>query len=201
MRWPQGEAVTGSGVPDVELSLAQLPAGVTGRPVTDLLLSVSPTGAVEGCQVVSSSGSAKLDAVACSAGVQGADLQPPTGADGAAVAYLKALRVRFVVYPHYAAVRDPQPVADIYPEKAQRLGVTGFAILGCQAVHGLLQSCEIADETPKGAAFGLAALRLAKVVRLTLDEKGDVFVPFQFDLDQHKPAPPLWIAVHAMRFR
>jgi hypothetical protein len=197
VKWPQGVATVGAPYPDVELSLARLPAGVTGRPVADLVLSVSRTGGIDACDVVASTGSAALDSVACSSGVKAAKVGPATAPDSSAVPSVRSLRVRFVVYPHYGLnkrVDIPNP----YPQRAQLLGVTGFGVARCQAESdGLLKDCTVAEEGPKDAGFGAAAAKLVMMthMRVTPDQKGEVFVPVGFYIYPCPKWPESWVSV------
>lgn len=196
--WPQGLAAVGAAYPDVELSLARMPAGATGRPVADLVLAVDRTGAVGACEVVASTGSAALDSVACSSGVKAADIKAVTSKDGSPVPSIRALRVRFVVFPHYAVEKGGRSIQNVYPERAQKTGVTGFAVVRCEPdAEGVLKDCTVAEEGPPGAEFGLSAVRLVKdgQMRVTPDQQGEVFVPIGFYLNPCLKPPEMWVRV------
>lgn len=58
-------------------------------------------------------------------------------------------------------------MANAYPESALRREIGGAATLACQvAASGSVRDCTIADETPAGAGFGVAALKLARFFRM-----------------------------------
>jgi TonB family protein len=66
--------------------------------------------------------------------------------------------------PHPNWVRKPtgQDIADVYPARAQRDGVSGRAVMTCTLdQRGRLHDCGIVDETPPGYGFGSAELKLA----------------------------------------
>jgi protein TonB len=75
-----------------------------------------------------------------------------------------------------AVIRDPtwlsQPtpaeLARFYPPGALQDGVSGSARLQCQvSASGTLSGCEALDETPPGAGFAKAALRLSAFFRMS----------------------------------
>jgi hypothetical protein len=196
VKWPQGEAAVGAAYPDVELSLARMPAGVTGRPIADLVLSVNRTGGIDSCVVAASTGSAALDAAACSSGVKAANVGPVLTPVGAPAPSVRSLRVRFVVYPHYGNTK-PVDIPNLYPLRAQLLRITGFGVARCQAdSDGVLKGCTVAEEGPKDVGFGLAAAKLVMMthLRVTPDQKGEVFVPVGFDISPCAKWPESWIS-------
>jgi TonB family protein len=202
--WPQGVATVGAAYPDVELSLDRMPAGVTGRPIADLVLAVDRAGAVGACQVVGSTGSAALDSVACSTGVRAAGVKAVTSKDGSPQPSVRALRVRFVVLPHYGVNKPPRrEIANVYPDPAQRMGVTGFAVVRCEPdSDGVLKHCSVAEEGPPGAGFGRAGVNIIQVgqVRVTPDQQGEVFVPVGFYLKPCPKPPDKWFSVCGNRY-
>ncbi|HEY1927813.1 MAG TPA: hypothetical protein VGG92_10135 [Caulobacteraceae bacterium] len=201
--WPSGVATVDAAYPDIELSLERMPAGVTGRPVADLVLAVDRTGAVGTCQVVTSTGSAALDSVACSSGVKAADIKHVTSTDGSTAPSVQALRVRFVVYPHYGINKPRHDLPVLYPERALLSAIAGFGVARCQAdPHGLLKDCTVAEEGPPGAEFGLQAVRLIKTTQMqvTPDQQGEVFVPVGFYIAPCPPQPEGWVSVCVPHF-
>ena len=55
-------------------------------------------------------------------------------------------------------------MARYYPERAQRLGLSGYAQIRCVVnALGRMQSCTVVMETPQDNAFGQAALKLSRL--------------------------------------
>jgi hypothetical protein len=71
-------------------------------------------------------------------------------------------------------LRPSKPVKiepQIYPKRAQDLGITGAVVLECKAVENRFQNCRILREYPLGFGFGAAAQRTAALLELRpLDE-------------------------------
>ena len=61
-----------------------------------------------------------------------------------------------------------QDIANVYPPSAVEAGKSGAVLLECQvAARGSLEGCHVQVEDPVGLEFGLAALELAPLFRMT----------------------------------
>ena len=61
-----------------------------------------------------------------------------------------------------------QDIANVYPPTAVQAGKSGAVLLECQvAARGSLEGCHVQVEDPVGLEFGLAALELAPLFRMT----------------------------------
>jgi TonB family protein len=115
-----------------------------------------------------------------------------------------ALIVALVAAPLSAKAQEPdgsewaqlpssEEFAAAYPSEAQRLGVTGRAVMRCQvSSQGSLSECRILSETPGGMGFGAAAIALAPKFLAKPDTRDGparskaIDVPIDFKL----PPPP-----------
>ena len=169
VRWTgPGGQLTSFIAQDVDLTVAAMPAGAPVHPIAELALNVDAAGRVEDCALARSSGSPALDAVSCKSGPAAAGVRPARDHSGQAVASAQSLSVGFGAYDPVVFKKDRQSAGfgdsgPYYPEGASRLGVSGYAVLACQAgADGALEGCAVAEEFPSGESFGLAALKCAK---------------------------------------
>ena len=58
-------------------------------------------------------------------------------------------------------------MARYYPDRAQRMGVSGHATIACTVnADGMVGDCSIISETPSDQGFGDAALKLSKLFQM-----------------------------------
>jgi TonB family protein len=167
-RWTPDGAEEKTISPDVDLTVAHLPNGATIHPIVKTAVLVGSDGKVEGCSVAETSGVQALDNVACKAGLAAEALQPAKDKTGVHVRALQSLSVGFGAYAQvvlqknsaYAALGAAGPY---FPERAQRLNVSGSVIIECAAdAGGALTDCAIKEEIPEGFGFGQAAQKMAR---------------------------------------
>lgn len=100
-------------------------------------------------------------------------------------------------------------VARYYPELAAMKGLPGRAIISCAVrTDGRLEGCRIVTESPRGAGFGEAAVRMATLFKMkpktrdgTPVEGGSVRIPFNFGPpDSGDVGPPMDPAPAVGRF-
>jgi hypothetical protein len=154
--------------PDVELTLERLPAGASIHPVAQLAVLVSSDGRLEACEVVTSSGVAALDHAACASGLASIGLQAATDQAGTRVRSLQSVNVGFGAFAAVVLKKDPAYAGlgasgPYFPERAQRLGVPGYAIIECDAdADGVLTGCDTREEYPHAFGFALSAKKMAE---------------------------------------
>lgn len=67
-----------------------------------------------------------------------------------------------------------RPETPVYPQVAIHRGIGGHAVICCKAGERLGVDCTLQSETPAGAGFGEAALRLSHRMRLTAASHADL---------------------------
>jgi TonB family protein len=96
-----------------------------------------------------------------------------------------------VILTHPVWVQLPR-AGDLYPEKAQRMGVEGFAEMRCRVLaNGHLDECQLKAESPTGYDLGATLMRSARGFVLTPAQRpagSDVVlvdVPFKWKMARH----------------
>jgi TonB family protein len=92
--------------------------------------------------------------------------------------------------PHWVRTPNGDDFARVYPSAAMRRGIEGHTTMRCDVkADGTLTNCVVTEETPKGAGFGDAALKLAPKFRMTPTtddgksvEGGSVIIPISWKL-------------------
>ena len=69
--------------------------------------------------------------------------------------------------PQFISKPNADDMARYYPERAQRMGVSGRVSLRCTVLsNGKLTDCSTSGEDPSDQGFGDAALKLARIFKL-----------------------------------
>jgi protein TonB len=73
-----------------------------------------------------------------------------------------------IVSPNWLKKPTGEEMANVYPDRAIRLGIGGSATLSCiVAASGAVHDCRVAAESPPDNDFGKAALKLARFFRMS----------------------------------
>jgi protein TonB len=75
---------------------------------------------------------------------------------------------RVITDPKWVSLPNAEAMSRLYPTRALDLGKTGRAELDCRVTTmGTLKDCAVAQETPANFGFGQAALKLARMFRMS----------------------------------
>jgi protein TonB len=73
-----------------------------------------------------------------------------------------------IARPHWIRMPTADQVNIVFPERAQRMGKSGLAVLDCKVTAaGAVRDCAVASETPDDMGFGPAALKITRYFRLS----------------------------------
>ncbi len=82
-----------------------------------------------------------------------------------------------ILKPVWAALPNGDALAQYFPERAQRMSVSGRAAMRCLVgTTGALNVCDIVTESPPGFGFGAATLKLSHLFRLRDTDRDGVSV-------------------------
>ena len=76
-------------------------------------------------------------------------------------------RPTVITNPDWLRRPSAEDLAQYYPDRAQRLGVSGRATLHCTVTaQGTLSDCSISAEDPPDQGFGTAALKMTRLFKM-----------------------------------
>jgi protein TonB len=98
-------------------------------------------------------------------------------------------RPTVITQPDWSQKPSADDMARYYPERAQRLNVTGRAELACTVLANGKVNCDVASEDPPDQGFGDAAMKLSKLFKMRPMSRdgvptngGRVNIPIRFQL-------------------
>jgi protein TonB len=91
--------------------------------------------------------------------------------------------------PNWISAPNGDDLADLYPDRAQRMEVGGHAVIHCTVtVKGTLTNCSVVSETPAGYDFGAQTVKASKRWKMKPAEvdgkavEGSVTIPLTWKL-------------------
>jgi periplasmic protein TonB len=98
-----------------------------------------------------------------------------------------------ITRPDWLSQPDAAAMSKYYPERAQRLGISGSATINCTvAANGTISGCDVVGETPSNYGFGDAARKLSRFFKMRpqmVDGQavagGTIEIPIQFRLSDN----------------
>jgi protein TonB len=114
----------------------------------------------------------------------------PTPLPPAAAPAAPPARPTVITNPDWSSRPSGEDIARYYPDRAQRLEISGRAELSCSVLAtGKLSGCAISSEEPADQGFGDAAIKLSKLFKMRPQTKdgapvsgGTVRIPLRFVL-------------------
>jgi protein TonB len=72
-----------------------------------------------------------------------------------------------ITSPDWLKRPSGEDLANVYPERAQRMNVNGHAELDCVVtVQGAVANCQVVSESPADQQFGAAAMKLTRYFKM-----------------------------------
>ena len=102
-------------------------------------------------------------------------------------------RSQQITQPEWISKPSGADLARYYPQRAQRLGIEGEAVIGCTVDRsGRLAACSVMRRSPARHGFGAAALKMSRAFRMrpmtrdgTPVAGGKVAIPIRFALPRY----------------
>ena len=99
-------------------------------------------------------------------------------------------RPSVVTNPDWVSRPNGDEVNSVYPDRAQRMGVSGRAELSCTVTEkGTVTGCSVVSEDPSGQEFGNAALKLTRYFKMRPQQRdgqpvggAKVTIPIRFTI-------------------